>query len=73
MDFGESLLLFGLLGFYFLPAIWAACRQHHNTGAIFALNLLLGWTLFFWIAALVWALTAVKPEAAPPGEPYREL
>jgi hypothetical protein len=32
----------------------------HNAGAIFALNLLLGWTLVGWVVALVWAL-AVDP------------
>jgi hypothetical protein len=27
-----------------------------NTGAIFALNLFLGWSLIGWVIALVWAL-----------------
>jgi hypothetical protein len=31
--------------------------------AIFALNLLLGWTLLGWFAALVWSLTAVQAQA----------
>jgi hypothetical protein len=53
--------LFGLLvlgaavGFYFLPAIVG--RDKSNAGAIFALNLLLGWTLVGWVVALVWAMT----------------
>lgn len=42
---------------YFLPTYLAYTHEHHNTVAIFALNLLLGWTLIGWIAALVWALT----------------
>jgi hypothetical protein len=48
---------------YFLPALIAAGRKHHQNGAIFTLNLLLGWTFFGWVAALVWAMTAVhKPD-----------
>ena len=42
---------------YFLPTIAALARGKRNAGAIFALNLLLGWTLAGWIIALVWALT----------------
>ena len=49
----------GLLA-YFIPALVAAKRMHHQTGAILALNLLLGWTFLGWAAALIWALTAVK-------------
>ena len=52
------LVVFGLL-IYFLPAINATARSHHNQGAIFALNLLLGWTLIGWVASFVWSCTAV--------------
>ena len=43
---------------YFIPSVVAAMRHHHQTGPIVALNLLLGWTLLGWVAALVWSLTA---------------
>ena len=46
-----------VIAFYFLPAIIAASRQHLNAGAILVLNLLLGWTVLGWIAALIWSLT----------------
>jgi len=42
---------------YFFPAIIAIVRGKRNRGAIFALNLLAGWTFIGWVAALVWALT----------------
>jgi hypothetical protein len=42
--------------FYFLPVAIAFYRQRVNTGAIFALNLFLGWSLIGWVIALVWAL-----------------
>jgi FtsH-binding integral membrane protein len=45
---------------YFIPAIVG--RSKRNRAAIFALNLLLGWTLIGWVVALVWALT-VEPAA----------
>jgi hypothetical protein len=42
---------------YFLPAIIAGSRHHSNASAITVLNLLLGWTILGWIAAMVWAHT----------------
>lgn len=40
---------------YFIPTFIAFIRKKSNTGVIFALNLLLGWTFIGWIGALVWA------------------
>jgi hypothetical protein len=42
--------------FYFLPFAIAFNKKRANAGAIFALNLFLGWTLIGWVLALVWAL-----------------
>ena len=44
------LLAFGAI--YFLPAIIAVRRKCRSDAAIFVLNLLLGWTVFGWFAAL---------------------
>lgn len=41
---------------YFGPSIVAHARQQPDLVTIFALNLLLGWTVIGWIVALVWAL-----------------
>ena len=41
---------------YFLPAIVAHARRHRQVPAIFVLNLLLGWSVFGWIGALIWAV-----------------
>jgi ABC-type sugar transport system permease subunit len=46
--------------FYFLPFAIAFNRGRVNTGAIFALNLFLGWSLIGWVIALVWALKDEK-------------
>ncbi|MEN0652416.1 MULTISPECIES: type VI secretion system-associated protein TagO [Hyphobacterium] len=54
-----------LLCLYLLPAIVASARRHHNAGAIFLLNLLLGWTFLGWVIALVWSATATRYYAPP--------
>ena len=43
---------------YFLPAVIAFLRTHHNRYAILLLNIFLGWTFLGWLASLVWASTA---------------
>lgn len=56
-------LTIGLLALvYFFPTIVAGNRQHKNAGAVFALNLFLGWTLVGWVLALVWSVTAQEGE-----------
>jgi len=49
-----------VLVIYFFPAIVAGVRSHHSAGAIFVLNLLLGWTVLGWVVALVWGFASVK-------------
>lgn len=61
-----GLIVLGALGIvYFAPTIVARGRGHHNLTALFALNLLLGWTLIGWTVALVWALMRQPPLMAP--------
>jgi hypothetical protein len=57
---GQEILLVVLILAYFIPALVASRRHHHNAGAIFVLNLFLGWSVVGWVAALVWACTAVR-------------
>jgi hypothetical protein len=45
------------LALYFLPSIIGFARKKSNSGAIFVLNLLLGWIFVGWVISLVWALT----------------
>lgn len=64
------------VGLYFLPSIVAAARRTHNVTGIFVLNLLLGWTVVFWIIAMIMAVCSA-PEywygyyAPPPPPPPR--
>lgn len=61
-----------LLGMYLIPAFVASGRKHRQTGAIWVLNLFLGWTLIGWVIALVWACTndrTAPSSAATPAPP----
>jgi hypothetical protein len=60
-----------VLALYFLPWIIANHRHHPQQTPIFALNLLLGWTLIGWVIAIVWALTAFPVPKRPAS--YAEL
>ena len=47
---------------YFAPSLLARSRGHPQLGPITIINLFFGWTLIGWVAALAWAVSAVKPE-----------
>ena len=52
---GLILLLIGL-AFYFLPTIVACMRDRaSDAGAVFLVNLLLGWTVVGWVVSFIWA------------------
>jgi hypothetical protein len=53
-----ALLAVGAL--YLLPTIIAARRGHHQTAPIVVINVVFGWTLLGWVAALAWAVSAVR-------------
>ncbi len=46
---------------YLLPTGIAVGRKRSNTGAIFVLNLFLGWTLIGWVIALIWSVAKDVP------------
>jgi hypothetical protein len=56
-------------GLYMLPWAVAATRGKTNSGTVALVNVLLGWTVIGWIAALVMALGAhpVRYVAVEPG------
>lgn len=69
------LFFISALALYFSPTISAAWRGHKSAAAIFALNLLAGWTFIGWLVALVWSLTTpeekvvvVQPASPGPAE-----
>jgi hypothetical protein len=58
---GGLILLLILAGMYFLPTIIAFNRNRNNKGAIFVLNLFLGWTVIGWVVSMVWAVSSSQP------------
>lgn len=58
-------LIIILIGIYMLPTIVGAVRKVVNIGSVFAINLLLGWTLVGWAVALAMALRTNPPHAYP--------
>jgi Superinfection immunity protein len=57
--FPGSYVPFGLvsLALYLLPTIIVVSRRKKNVLGPILVNVLLGWTVVGWIAALIWALT----------------
>jgi hypothetical protein len=52
----------GVLLIYFVPTLVANESKSKRVSAIFILNLLTGWTLIGWIAALIWAMASDKAD-----------
>lgn len=65
-----------LLFMYVLPTIVAVARKHRQLAPIALVNILLGWSVLGWIAAMVWSLTSpqqpqtiIIQQGAPPSVP----
>lgn len=53
------------LGLYCFPTIIVEIRRTEHSAGILCLNLIFGWTVLGWIAALIWALAE---KHSPKGE-----
>jgi hypothetical protein len=68
---GAAVLIFLIvagLALYFIPTLVAVIRHHTQWGAIFALNLFLGWTFLGWVGALIWACSSFKYMPSHPAQ-----
>ena len=54
------------LSLYFLPTIIVEIRGTEHGARILWVNLIFGWTVLGWIAALIWALTKKAPTRVQP-------
>ena len=70
------LLLAALLGFalmsiftWLLPGIIANKRSHPDASSIWLTTIFLGWTFFGWLAALIWAASAINGSRSQPVRP----
>ncbi len=61
-----------LLIAYFTPALIAVFRKHRFTTAIGLINFFLGWTIFGWLASIVWAVNKDVRETSETVEPVAE-
>jgi hypothetical protein len=64
MNIAAALIATAGLFIYLLPAMIASIREVEHDGAIIAINVIFGWTVLGWIAALIWAVVE-KPLAQP--------
>ena len=64
MDISDLFITFFILCLlvYFLPTIIALISGSNRKGAVFAMNLFLGWTFIGWIWALVWAVSSKRQQ-----------
>lgn len=46
-----------ILAVYLIPTIIAFVRGHASKWGIGMLNIVLGWSLVFWVVALIWSLS----------------
>jgi Superinfection immunity protein len=77
---GGLVVLSGAL--YLLPVLIGSIRRVPGLGSVAVINVLLGWTLIGWVAALALALRSARPHAAgavarnfpaPPGPGQRNF
>lgn len=71
LTFPGVLVLLFLLACYFLPWMIAVTRNVEHRSAIALINLLLGWTVLGWLAALIWAVVE-KTDRGITGQGERE-
>jgi hypothetical protein len=63
------LVLAGSAALYLLPLLIGCARRAPDIGAVAAINILLGWTVLGWAAALAMALRSGRPGRAEPPRP----
>lgn len=51
------IVLLALLALYLVPTFIAFSRGHASKWGIGVLNIVLGWSLVFWVIALIWSLS----------------
>jgi len=69
MELLALLLIFLAFTFYFIPTAIAHQRRAQHFTGIFLINLVFGWTVLGWIAALIWAIVEKTDDLPqiPPG------
>lgn len=55
-------LVLVLIVLYFIPTLVATSRKVTNSGSVFVINLLLGWSIIGWAVALAMAVKTKTPQ-----------
>jgi hypothetical protein len=66
---GNFILALVLIGVYLIPSVVALYRDCESRIWIVLLNVLLGWTILGWLAALGWANGGQTRQLPPSGHP----
>ncbi len=53
---------------YFAPMGIAVIRRHNNLVSLSLVNFLLGWTVIFWVVAILWSMSKNASETRSLGE-----
>ena len=64
--FGISIFLITTV--YFAPMGIALIRRHNNFVSLTLVNFLLGWTIIFWVVAILWSMSNNVKETRSLGE-----
>jgi hypothetical protein len=51
-----------VIAMYVLPTVVAMLRKHRQLPAIALVNILFGWSVIGWVAAMIWSLTTPQPQ-----------
>lgn len=65
MQSTAPLLFLFLIFLYFLPGFVASIRNSPHALPIWIFNVFLGWTILFWVIALVWATMPIAANKPP--------
>jgi T4 superinfection immunity protein len=61
-----AIILCLAVAFYLLPTLVAETGGAEHATAIFFVNLLFGWTILGWLAALIWAISEKTAQVKSP-------
>jgi hypothetical protein len=53
-------MMWGAIFVYVAPGVIASVRRHPNVIQIWILTIMLGWTFFGWVLAVIWSVSSIR-------------
>jgi hypothetical protein len=53
-------MMWGGIFLYVAPGVIASVRRHPNVIQIWILTIMLGWTFFGWVLAVIWSVSSIR-------------